>query len=34
MLIPGRRQQGFILTYVIGIAGGLLGGTRPGRLRP
>lgn len=26
MLIPGRRQQGLILTYVIGIAGALLGG--------
>ncbi len=26
MLIPGRRQQGLILTCLIGIAGGLLGG--------
>jgi uncharacterized membrane protein YeaQ/YmgE (transglycosylase-associated protein family) len=26
MLIPGRRQQGLILTCVIGIAGALLGG--------
>jgi uncharacterized membrane protein YeaQ/YmgE (transglycosylase-associated protein family) len=26
MLIPGRRQQGLILTYVIGIVGALLGG--------
>ena len=25
-LIPGRRRQGLILTYVIGIAGALLGG--------
>src|SRR6202046_5699461 len=25
-LIPGRRQQGLILTCVIGIAGALLGG--------
>jgi uncharacterized membrane protein YeaQ/YmgE (transglycosylase-associated protein family) len=26
MLIPGRRQQGLILTCLIGIAGALLGG--------
>ena len=26
MLIPGRRQQGLILTCVIGIVGALLGG--------
>ncbi len=26
MLIPGRRQQGLILTCIIGIAGALLGG--------
>ena len=26
MLIPGRRQQGLIITCVIGIAGALLGG--------
>lgn len=26
VLIPGRRQQGLILTYVIGIVGALLGG--------
>jgi uncharacterized membrane protein YeaQ/YmgE (transglycosylase-associated protein family) len=26
MLIPGRRQQGLILTCVIGVAGALLGG--------
>ena len=26
MLIPGRRQQGLLLTCVIGIAGALLGG--------
>ena len=26
MLIPGKRQQGLILTCVIGIAGALLGG--------
>jgi uncharacterized membrane protein YeaQ/YmgE (transglycosylase-associated protein family) len=26
MLIPGRRQQGLILTCAIGIAGALLGG--------
>ncbi|HUZ53994.1 MAG TPA: GlsB/YeaQ/YmgE family stress response membrane protein [Streptosporangiaceae bacterium] len=26
MLIPGRRQQGLILTCVIGVVGALLGG--------
>jgi uncharacterized membrane protein YeaQ/YmgE (transglycosylase-associated protein family) len=26
MLIPGRRQQGLIITCLIGIAGALLGG--------
>jgi uncharacterized membrane protein YeaQ/YmgE (transglycosylase-associated protein family) len=26
MLIPGRRQQGLILTCIIGIVGALLGG--------
>jgi uncharacterized membrane protein YeaQ/YmgE (transglycosylase-associated protein family) len=26
MLIPGRRQQGLIITCVIGVAGALLGG--------
>jgi uncharacterized membrane protein YeaQ/YmgE (transglycosylase-associated protein family) len=26
MLIPGRRQQGLILTCLIGVAGALLGG--------
>jgi uncharacterized membrane protein YeaQ/YmgE (transglycosylase-associated protein family) len=26
MLIPGRRQQGLILTCLIGIAGALIGG--------
>ena len=26
MLIPGKRQQGLIITYLIGIAGALLGG--------
>jgi uncharacterized membrane protein YeaQ/YmgE (transglycosylase-associated protein family) len=26
MLIPGRRQQGLIVTCVIGVAGALLGG--------
>jgi uncharacterized membrane protein YeaQ/YmgE (transglycosylase-associated protein family) len=26
MLIPGRRQQGLVLTCVIGIVGALLGG--------
>lgn len=26
VLIPGRRQRGLILTYVIGIVGALLGG--------
>jgi uncharacterized membrane protein YeaQ/YmgE (transglycosylase-associated protein family) len=26
MLIPGRRQQGLILTCAIGVAGALLGG--------
>jgi uncharacterized membrane protein YeaQ/YmgE (transglycosylase-associated protein family) len=26
MLIPGRRQQGLILTCIIGVAGALLGG--------
>ena len=26
MLIPGKRQQGLILTCLIGIAGALLGG--------
>jgi uncharacterized membrane protein YeaQ/YmgE (transglycosylase-associated protein family) len=26
MLIPGRRQQGLLLTCLIGIAGALLGG--------
>jgi uncharacterized membrane protein YeaQ/YmgE (transglycosylase-associated protein family) len=26
LLIPGRRQQGLILTCVIGVAGALLGG--------
>jgi uncharacterized membrane protein YeaQ/YmgE (transglycosylase-associated protein family) len=26
MLIPGKRQQGLILTCIIGIAGALLGG--------
>ncbi len=27
MLIPGRRSQGLILTWVIGVAGALLGGS-------
>jgi uncharacterized membrane protein YeaQ/YmgE (transglycosylase-associated protein family) len=27
MLIPGRRQQGLILTCLIGIAGAMLGGS-------
>jgi uncharacterized membrane protein YeaQ/YmgE (transglycosylase-associated protein family) len=26
MLIPGRRQQGLIITCLIGVAGALLGG--------
>ena len=26
MLIPGRRQQGLIITCIIGVAGALLGG--------
>lgn len=26
MLIPGRRQQGLVITCVIGVAGALLGG--------
>ena len=32
MLTPGRRQQGLILTCVIGIAGALLGGWMATRL--
>jgi uncharacterized membrane protein YeaQ/YmgE (transglycosylase-associated protein family) len=32
MLIPGRRQQGLILTCVIGIVGALLGGWLATRL--
>jgi uncharacterized membrane protein YeaQ/YmgE (transglycosylase-associated protein family) len=32
MLIPGKRQQGLIVTCVIGIVGALLGGWAAGRL--
>jgi uncharacterized membrane protein YeaQ/YmgE (transglycosylase-associated protein family) len=32
MLIPGRRQQGLIITCLIGIAGALLGGWAAGHL--
>jgi uncharacterized membrane protein YeaQ/YmgE (transglycosylase-associated protein family) len=32
MLIPGRRQQGLVLTCVIGIVGALLGGWAATRL--
>ena len=32
MLIPGRRQQGLIITCVIGIVGALLGGWLATRL--
>jgi uncharacterized membrane protein YeaQ/YmgE (transglycosylase-associated protein family) len=32
MLIPGRRQQGLIITCLIGIAGALLGGWVAGHL--
>lgn len=32
MLIPGKRQQGLIITCLIGIAGALLGGWAAGHL--
>jgi uncharacterized membrane protein YeaQ/YmgE (transglycosylase-associated protein family) len=32
MLIPGKRQQGLILTCLIGVAGALVGGWAAGHL--